>query len=135
MTKKLTPAERARKDVIIPRTRGQSEEEKKKGSILGYVTRRPGRPPGSTSTSTSTKAAAASTAVAAAVAGIKRDDVPFGCMTGTQKKKRRKPINWEEHTDILQAHVDAKNNKSDVADIILIVPPPSTINDYDKLCT
>ena len=38
MTKKLTPAEGARKDVSIPRTRGQSEEEKKKGSMLGNRT-------------------------------------------------------------------------------------------------
>ena len=101
--------------------------------MLGYLIRQPGRPPRSTSASASTAAAASSStaaAAAAAVTGTKKDDVPFGCMTGTQKKKRRKPINWEEHTDILQAHVDAKNNKSDVADIILIVPPPSTINDY-----
>ena len=139
MTKKLTPAEGGRKDMIIPRTRGQSEEAKKQGSMLGYLIRQPGRPPGSTSTSTSASteaaaaaaaAAASSTAAAAAVAGTKRDDVPFGCMTGTQKKRRKKPINWEEHTDILQAHVDARNNKSDVADTILIEPPRTTINDY-----
>ena len=125
MTKKLTPAERARKDVIIPRSRNQSEEEKKRGSILGYVTRRPGRPPGSTSTLTSTKAAAASTAVAAAVAGIKRDDVPFGCMTGTQKKKRRKQeyINWEEHPDILQAYVDMKTKQKQVPLTSVLLQP------------
>ena len=134
MTKKLTPAEGARKDVIIPRTRLQSEEAKKQGSILGYVKRPTGRPPKSTSTSASTKAAvaaaAASSSTAAAVAGTKRDGIPFGCMTGTQKKRRKKPTNWEEHADILQAHVDARNNKSDVADTILIAPPRTTINDY-----
>ena len=129
MTKKLTPAECPRKDVSIPRTRGQSEEAKKQGSMLGYLIRQPGRPPRSTSASAST-AAAASSSTAAAVAGTKRDGIPFGCMTGTQKKRRKKPTNWEEHADILQAHVDARNNKSDVADTILIAPPRTTINDY-----
>ena len=136
MTKKLTPAEGSRKDVIIPRTRGQSEKEKKKGSVLGYLIRQPGRPPGSTSTSTEAAAAASSssTAAAAAEAGTKRDDVPFGCMTGTQKKKRRKQeyTNWEEYPDILQAYVDMKTKQKQVPLTSVPRPPRTTVNDYLK---
>ena len=140
MTKKQTPSERAKKDVSLPRTRAEVAEAKKEGSIMGYLKLPVGRPPqGSTKTvasSSSTAAAAAATttmvaAAAAAVTGTKRNEFPFGCQTGsTTKKKRRKKVNWEEHTDILQAYVDARNNQGNVADTITIIPPRTTVTDY-----
>ena len=46
------------------------------------------------------------------------------CQQKELKKQKKKNVNWEEHTDILQAHVDARNNKqTNVANTILITEP------------
>ena len=140
MTKKLTPAECPRKDVIIPRTRGQSDEAKKQGSMLGYLKRKAGRPPKSTSTlsssspSTSLSSLSISSASASSLS-TKRDDPPFGSIMGGIRKKAKKQeyVKWEDYPDILQQHVNARmNNKKLPLTGHALPPPRTTINDYVK---
>eukprot|EP00751_Fragilariopsis_kerguelensis_P018933 CAMPEP_0170851978 /NCGR_PEP_ID=MMETSP0734-20130129/11579_1 /TAXON_ID=186038 /ORGANISM="Fragilariopsis kerguelensis, Strain L26-C5" /LENGTH=356 /DNA_ID=CAMNT_0011222249 /DNA_START=160 /DNA_END=1227 /DNA_ORIENTATION=+ len=71
------------------------------------------------------------------LAGTKKNEVPFGCMTGQTKKKgktkQRQYVKWENHPDILQAHVDARKNQQQVPlTTYPRYPPRTTINDYVK---
>ena len=151
MTKLLTPSQQPQ--------RGELDEAKKKRSIPGYLKLPVGRlPSGSKKTASSSSSSAAAAAAAgflasltakkktassssvAAVAaasasastGTKRKEVPFGCMTGKTMKQRRN-VNWENHPDILQAHIDARKNQQQVPITTnTLIPPRTTINDYVK---
>ena len=152
MTKLLTPSQRPQ--------RGELDEDKKKVSITGYLKLPVGRlPSGSnktasssssssaaaaglsasstakkkTASSSSSSAAAAASASASASTGTKRKEVSFGGITGNTKKKRRVYVMWDNHPDILQAHVDARKNKQQVPMTTYpIYPPRTTINEYVK---
>ena len=129
----------------LPGSRGESKEAKKNGSILGYLTRKPGRPSALTKTASSSESSATETATVAAsltaadgstaTETATRNDNPFGSMAGIRKKRRRKISIGKNILGVLKAHVDARNNQGIVADTIIIIQPCTMVNDYVKRLT
>merc|ERR1712161_55672 len=85
-------------------------------------------------TTTTTAAAAAAVSVAAATASASASAAASASVGTTRKEKtkhQRQYVRWEHHPDILQAHVDARNNQLPAPTTTYPRPPPrSTITDY-----